>query len=799
MSSLDPELICLTDEEIHEGPVDKRLASELLSGSNEDGPAAPTDALSYTGQEWIDIANYIDGAYSAKDKERIKADILINTFKPIQTETGKDGRRFQSSWIDRFSWLTYSSQYKGAFCKFCVVFKQADSAHNQEFVKKPFTDFKNALGKKRGSLTKHSDSNEHFSAVEKGQGFLATVNDNERSILRSVSRIPQKVIDRNTSVMLSIIDVIYTLSVKGIALRGSWNANSNAEDGNFTYFLKWIAKRDETLDKHLSSGPKNARYISPTTQNEVIQSLGAVVLGDLVQEINASPFISIMADETADVSTVEQLALCIRYLKQSAPGVKEICESFLGFLQLQNTTAKTITSAILDELTRVGIDQSKIVGQGYDGASTMSGSKGGVQALISQQITSCKYFVHCKSHCLNLAIVASCKDVLEVRNFMDRFGSLTWYFHASPKRKGILTGHLQQQSGQLLADVTTAELLDEGGLIESSVKRFSLPTLSDTRWLSRIDSISVLLGRYSDIYTALIAVRDQSSGSSSSDAQSYLLTLESFSFIIAAVLSEHVLAFTRPLSVLLQGRDQDLLSAYDESQQVISVLTGQRSDEVFQKLYSRAVATASKIDIGPSKPRACSKSLHRYSLGADTRVDDFFRITVYFPFLDHVLSHLGTRFPKSQRSLYCVSSLLPPVKVSDELADQLQAEFKEFLPQPDSMDQELIRWSTRMAAANEKASLIDVINNTEPLLFPNISTVLNLLASLPVGSCSCERSFSALRRLKTWLRSSMSSDRLSSLAILHILRSEKYVSQLDLKRVLEHWDAAGTRRIKMAL
>ena len=31
--------------------------------------------------------------------------------------------------------------------------------------------------------------------------------------------------------------------------------------------------------------------------------------------------------------------------------------------------------------------------------------------------------------------------------------------------------------------------------------------------------------------------------------------------------------------------------------------------------------------------------------------------------------------------------------------------------------------------------------------YPNISTILQLLLTLPVGSCSCERSFTSLRRL----------------------------------------------------
>ena len=43
-----------------------------------------------------------------------------------------------------------------------------------------------------------------------------------------------------------------------------------------------------------------------------------------------------------------------------------------------------------------------------------------------------------------------------------------------------------------------------------------------------------------------------------------------------------------------------------------------------------------------------------------------------------------------------------------------------------------------------------------------------------MGSVSCERSFSALRRLKLWTRSSMTEERLSGLAMLLIHRDTEF-------------------------
>lgn len=54
--------------------------------------------------------------------------------------------------------------------------------------------------------------------------------------------------------------------------------------------------------------------------------------------------------------------------------------------------------------------------------------------------------------------------------------------------------------------------------------------------------------------------------------------------------------------------------------------------------------------------------------------------------------------------------------------------------------------------------------------FPNVYKLLNLALTLPISSASCERSFSTMRRINTYIRSTMTQDRFSSLAILNIER-----------------------------
>ena len=52
---------------------------------------------------------------------------------------------------------------------------------------------------------------------------------------------------------------------------------------------------------------------------------------------------------------------------------------------------------------------------------------------------------------------------------------------------------------------------------------------------------------------------------------------------------------------------------------------------------------------------------------------------------------------------------------------------------------------------------------------------------MPATNASPERSFSALRRVKTYLRSTMSQERLNHLMVLHIHQDE--VDKLDLRAI----------------
>ena len=107
----------------------------------------------------------------------------------------------------------------------------------------------------------------------------------------------------------------------------------------------------------------------------------------------------ISSDEATDVAHNEQVCVAVRWIDSSY----DVHEAALGLIQLPDTKALTIFSAIKDVLIRCSLSITNCIGQAYDETSNMSGARNGVQALMKKENSRCLY-VHCFAHSLNLCI-----------------------------------------------------------------------------------------------------------------------------------------------------------------------------------------------------------------------------------------------------------------------------------------------------------------------------------------------------------------------------------------------------------
>jgi len=77
--------------------------------------------------------------------------------------------------------------------------------------------------------------------------------------------------------------------------------------------------------------------------------------------------------------------------------------------------------------------------------------------------------------------------------------------------------------------------------------------------------------------------------------------------------------------------------------------------------------------------------------------------------------------------------------------------------------------------------------------FPNACIAYRILLTIPVTVASAERSFSKLKLIKTYLRSTMSQDRLNGLAMLSI--EKNMLEQLDYVNLIDIFASKTARRV----
>jgi hypothetical protein len=418
------------------------LYNELDVSQNETADSSASE--SQAAQDISDLALLPSNSILSDDQ---KYKILITPTSPVKVyPTNHQKQRFQPGWTQTFPWIRYSKSTDGIYCAPCVLFNTVvTTSSNNELVKVPFKDWKNAVGKKRGTLDRHSVTQLHQLCKNQASTFIEF------------------------------------LIKQGLPVRGhNWSKETRREDGNFSSMIDFLAKYSSDLASHLQSSARNVNV--------------GLIRKTIIEKCNSALFWSVMADETTDVSTSEQLSICIRYLHHGSEEELEVCEDFIGFCYLPLTNAETITTTMITFLKNCDLNMDKLVGKGFHGAATMSGHVSGVSTTLQQEYPNAKYFTHCQNHALNLAIVASCTSVPEIRNFMNTLKELTLFFKYSPKRKGILKEHFKNNNDHqdLLTDISE----DYEDDLLPSTRYQGLPMLSDTRWLSRVDSIHCLLKHY---------------------------------------------------------------------------------------------------------------------------------------------------------------------------------------------------------------------------------------------------------------------------------------------------------------
>ena len=197
----------------------------------------------------------------------------------------------------------------------------------------------------------------------------------------------------NRMYISTIAQVVVLCAHQGIALRGHDESSTSTNKGNFVEIVELLASVMPEVERKFRSLPKNAKYTSKVVQNDLLKAAD-VVLKEITEEIKDSEGYAVIADETRDISKVEQLALCLRYVSKNL----DVKEHFVGFSELSDLDPKALADKTVERLQVLSLDVHKCVAQCYDGASVMSGEVSGVQQRLRDIAGNGCMYVHCSMH-----------------------------------------------------------------------------------------------------------------------------------------------------------------------------------------------------------------------------------------------------------------------------------------------------------------------------------------------------------------------------------------------------------------
>ncbi|XP_076909113.1 uncharacterized protein LOC143566249 [Bidens hawaiensis] len=314
-------------------------------------------------------------------------------------------------------------------------------------------------------------------------------------------------------------------------------------------------------------------------------------------------------------------------------------------------------------------------------------------------------------------------------------------------------------------------------ILKDNVKGLTVKPLSATRWESQVKSVKPIRFQLSDVGEALLEVRDTEGGDPKTTSDANSLTRNEFSdfeFIVSIIIWYEVLSNMNVVSQKLQSKDMIIDDAIDQVKKLINYFKKYR-EEGLSKAINEAKEIAIELSVDPifnqRRPIRRKNNLGRLQMEKMF----YFQRRRILESITFNLRELGEKDLKSR--CYCLQDALKNGEEPDINAEELYGElklFETFLP-------------------GDAISPLDVLNNLKQVdSYPNALVAYRVLLTIPVIVASAERSFSKLKLLKTYLRSSMSQERLNGLAIIAI---ENYVLEtIDYKDLIDGFASKNAKR-----
>ncbi|GBO22897.1 hypothetical protein AVEN_3784-1 [Araneus ventricosus] len=227
-------------------------------------------------------------------------------------------------------------------------------------------------------LKKHECSQSHLNSILEFH-LLGKVDIRQQldiAFRSNVKRHNEKV-TKNRYVLTKIIDCILFCGAFELAFLGHDEREDSLNTGVFRGLINFSVELDSSLKDHLTSATV-FKGTSKEIQNDLLDCMLTVCQNHIKNEISKASFVSVIADETTDVSSISQLVVAFRYVLSNGQPV----ERFWRFTNPPGHAAKSIAECIRGSLEKVVAKPEKLISQSYDGTNVMCGQHADVQAFI---------------------------------------------------------------------------------------------------------------------------------------------------------------------------------------------------------------------------------------------------------------------------------------------------------------------------------------------------------------------------------------------------------------------------------
>ncbi len=643
------------------------------------------------------------------------------------------------------------------------------------FIIDGFRNWKKAAGP-NGKLSVHEKSKFHSKNIN-----LIVMRQKTQPVnaqLQTAKLAEQKVAQK---CLLTILSSLRYLMVAGLAVRGH-----NYAEGNFRELLEERKRDVPELEKWLTQSGNN--YVSGEIQNEMIELMAHSLHRQFMQDFADALYFSVIADGTTDITGLEQFSISIRYVHRDSLEIHEVC---LGMYNPEDTKGKTLAAAIKDVLLRFNLPLSKLRGACFDGASSMSGKNKGVQAELKRDQTKCLY-VHCANHAADLALQEAGREIREICDVLCLVRESSNFILDSGKRQTIF-GNIP-----IISPCT-----ENGGEAEAKLKKTKkLIPLCPTRWCVRTKSLS----RYKEVYgqirgtfQSMLQDRDvQLTSEQKAKMRGYLKKLDGLETMFFLIVGIKVFSVCEQLARALQDPKLTATGAMQAAEVVIGHIVSLRKEEEFEKIYSEADVCAVNLNLEyppQRRHRNPPKKLEQTTTAAPA-VQLTFKEQCrksYYAILDVLAEELRNRFDQedlktlASLEVLLISACSGKVPSIEELPSKLGIYAEDFninmLHAQLTTLQNIPYGSSVPTCVKDLRNIFVENSSTLRVLLNEVEKLLILITTIAASAATAERSFSTLRRLKTYLRATMTQKRLTHVLILNIHKDlTKKLSLLDIAR-----------------